>query len=173
MRLEDRTHRNDEDGSHGQRARAGFAGAARGTWRTSRDLSAGLVGFLTGLLLTTPPVGPVAAEGQEPSERTAIAELGPEAVERGRSLYLGRAGCHTCHGRRGRGVAGTAGSLVDREWTRVDGSPRSLLEIVRTGVPAARSPTGIPMPPRGGARLTEAEMRAVVAYVLSLPEEGG
>lgn len=147
--------------------------AERAWARAAPDVSAAILGFLTGLLLVTPPLGSDPLEGQEPSERTAIAELSPAVVERGRALYRGHAGCHTCHGPRGRGVPGMAGSLADSEWSRVDGSPGSLLEIVRSGVPAARSPTGVPMPPRGGARLDEAAMRAVVAYVLSLQHEGG
>lgn len=168
-------HDGHEGGNgRGRGAQARSSGRRAPAWkRIAPDLPAGVLGFLTGLLLVSPPTGPEPVAGQEPGARTAIAELGPAAVERGRRLYLGRAACQNCHGRRGRGVSGMAGSLADREWVRVDGSAESLLEIVRSGVPAARSPTGVPMPPRGGARLTEEEMRAVVAYVLSLREDGG
>lgn len=137
-----------------------------------RGPSAGWIGLCAGLLLAAPPAGPGSVAAQDPVSRSAIAEPGPEAVERGRRLYLDRASCHTCHGREGRGVPGMGSSLMDGEWIVTDGSPGSLLDVVRSGVPAARSPSGVPMPPRGGARLGEAEMRAVVAYLLSLREEG-
>lgn len=137
-----------------------------------RGPSASLIGLCAGLLLVVPPAGPgpVAAQ-QDPVSRSAIADLGPEVVDRGRRLYLDRASCHACHGREGRGVPGMGSSLTDGEWIVADGSPRSLLDVVRSGVPAARSPSGVPMPPRGGARLGEEEMRAIVAYLLSLREE--
>lgn len=137
-----------------------------------RGSSVGLIGLCAGLLLVAPPAGPGPAVAQDPVSRSAIAELGPEGVERGRRLYLDRASCHTCHGRDGRGVPGMGSSLTDGEWILTDGSPGSLLDVVRSGVPAARSPSGVPMPPRGGARLAEEEMRSVVAYLLSLREGG-
>lgn len=155
--------------------RAGLRRPARRTRRAAgapRGPSAGLIGLCAGLLLVAPPAGPGPVAAQDPVSRSAIAESGPEAVERGRRLYLDRASCHTCHGREGRGVPGMGGSLTDGEWLLTDGSPGSLLDVVRSGVPAARSPSGVPMPPRGGARLGEEEMRAVVAYLLSLREEG-
>lgn len=133
--------------------------------------TAGLIGLCAGLLLVAPPAGPESAAAQDPVSRSAIAEAGPEEVERGRRLYLDRASCHACHGREGRGVPGMGSSLTDEEWIVADGSPGALLDVVRSGVPAARSPSGVPMPPRGGARLGEEEMRAVVAYLLSLREE--
>lgn len=137
-----------------------------------RGPSAGLIGLCAGLLLVAPPAGPGPVAAQDPVSRSAIADLGPEGVERGRRLYLDRASCHACHGREGRGVPGMGSSLTDGEWIVADGSPGSLLDVVRSGVPAARSPSGVPMPPRGGARLGDEEMRAVVAYLLSLREEG-
>lgn len=133
--------------------------------------TAGLIGLCAGLLLVAPPAGPGPAAAQDPVSRSAIAEAGQEAVERGRRLYLDRASCHACHGREGRGVPGMGSSLTDEEWIVADGSPGALLDVVRSGVPAARSPSGVPMPPRGGARLGEEEMRAVVAYLISLREE--
>lgn len=148
------------------------AGRTRRAAAVPRAPSAGWIGLCAGLLLVAPPAGPGPVAAQDPVSRSAIAESDLEAVERGRRLYLDRASCHTCHGREGRGVPGMGSSLTDGEWILTDGSSGSLLDVMRSGVPAARSPSGVPMPPRGGARLDEEEMRAVVAYLLSLREEG-
>lgn len=90
------------------------------------------------------------------------------AVQRGRQIYLGRGYCYTCHGRDGKGIPGVGSDLTDREWSRTAGTLESLMDRIRCGVPAERSPTGLPMPPRGGGRLTEDDLRAVAAFVWTL-----
>ena len=60
-----------------------------------------------------------------------------------------------------------APGLSDGEWTHGDGSFESIVEIVNVGVPEpVRS--FIPMLPRAGADISDAEVRAVAAYVWSL-----
>lgn len=109
-------------------------------------------------------------------EAVAAQELPPgvtaETVERGRQLYLGDGFCHTCHGRDGRGLPDLGAGLTGGDWSYSDGSLEGLAEVIREGVLAETSSTGIPMPPRGGARLSPEEVRALAAYVWSLSRNG-
>lgn len=88
-----------------------------------------------------------------------------ETVERGREIYGEQGFCYTCHGRQGGGIAELGSNLADDAWVHVDGSLEELVSVIREGVPAEASSTGVPMPPRGGARLTAEQVRAVAAYV--------
>lgn len=99
--------------------------------------------------------------------------VSPATVDSGRALYAGRGLCYTCHGEQGRGVAELGSSLRDRQWTHVDGSYGSLVTLIREGLTAQESSRGIPMPPRGGARLTDEQVRALAAYVWVLSRRGG
>ncbi len=56
----------------------------------------------------------------------------------------------------------------DSKWRDTDGSFPGLIERVREGVGADLSSTGVPMPPMGGARLTEDQLEAIAAYAWSL-----
>lgn len=91
--------------------------------------------------------------------------LTPEMVKRGRQLYRDRGLCYSCHGMRGRGVPRAGSSLRDDEWLHADGSYRSILARVANGVTVEVSESGMPMPPRGGADLTDDEVRAVAGWV--------
>ena len=64
-----------------------------------------------------------------------------------------------------------APNLADAEWLNGDGTAEFVAEIVRNGVPRPRRFPGM-MPPGGGARLADAEVRAVAAYVVSLSRGG-
>lgn len=96
----------------------------------------------------------------------------PEMVARGEALFRGNGFCYTCHGADGRGVPQLGSDLTDREWRHGDGSYESLVERIVIGVPAERSASGVPMPPRGGARLPDEDVRAVAAYVWVLSRVG-
>lgn len=92
----------------------------------------------------------------------------PEMVERGRELFRGAGLCHTCHGQDGRGREGLGSDLTDREWNHGDGSYEYLVDRIDKGVSAQESATGVPMPPRGGAGIGQAQVEAVAAYVWTL-----
>jgi len=95
-----------------------------------------------------------------------------DMVREGQRLFGGAGLCSTCHGADARGLRGLAGDLTDGEWKHLDGSYRAIVSTVEKGVSAERSGTGIPMPPRAGANLTDEQVRALAAYVWTLSHGG-
>ena len=117
-----------------------------------------------------PEAPPAAPGGAEPAPGAVPAGATPEMVEAGRQVFVGQGLCFTCHGQ---DAAGTplAPSLVDDQWLNIE-SPQVDLQpkletLVRTGV-AQPQEHPAPMPPMGGAQLTDEQVDAVVAYVMSL-----
>jgi hypothetical protein len=89
----------------------------------------------------------------------------PALVERGRAVFGGRGNCAACHGTNAHGTF-MAPNLTDADWLHGDGSYPWLADLIATGVARPlRHPA--PMPPRGGADLSAAEVCAVAAYVRS------
>ena len=62
--------------------------------------------------------------------------------------------------------------MTDDEWLHGDGSFESLVASVTDGVPAEKSSSGTPMPPRGGGSITDDQVQAVAAYVWTLSHGG-
>lgn len=94
----------------------------------------------------------------------------PAQLALGDSVFRGRVGgalCFVCHGASGKGVAGVGPNLTDKEWLNTDGSVASIEKVITEGV-AKPKKTATPMPPKGGGQLTEAQIKAVAAYVYSL-----
>lgn len=111
-------------------------------------------------------------EGSAPETEAAAAsaadcpDVDQALVDRGREVFNGAGGCTACHGSDATGTA-LAPNLTDAEWLNIDGSYGALAGLIRTGVPQPkRYPT--PMPPMGGANLSDAQICAVAAYVYSL-----
>jgi len=99
----------------------------------------------------------------------AAAAPTPAMVEEGRALFSGAGTCQVCHGAGGTG--GRSGpSLADATWLWVNAeSPtlwNDLTQLIRVGVPQPRQ-APVPMPGFEG-RLTDDQMRAIAAYVMSL-----
>ncbi|HTI06522.1 MAG TPA: c-type cytochrome [Gemmatimonadales bacterium] len=93
----------------------------------------------------------------------------PALIARGDSIFHGLAAggtCFACHGAGGTGIAALTHDLTTRTRLNGDGSYRSIVQIVETGV--AQPQQTVPMPPHGGAELTALDIRAVAAYVYSL-----
>lgn len=112
-----------------------------------------------------------------PGPRSGAAQAVPEevtreAVQQGERLFGGEGFCYTCHGQDGGGIPDLGADLTDGDWIHVDGSLEGLAAVIRDGVPAERSTTGIPMPPKGGASLSPEQVRAVAAYVWTLSRDG-
>lgn len=90
-----------------------------------------------------------------------------EMVSQGDQLFTGQGGCHVCHGPDATGTQ-LAPDLTDGEWLNV--SSRDYTEIVamiKSGVPQPVQHPG-PMPPMGGANLSDAQVDALAAYIVSL-----
>lgn len=111
-------------------------------------------------------------EGEAPEVTAAQAtaddcpDVTQELTDRGRGVYAGAGNCFTCHGGDATGSQ-LAPDLTDGEWLNTDGSYGSIATVVRTGVSQPQQ-SPAPMPPMGGAALSQEQLCAVAAYVYSL-----
>lgn len=96
----------------------------------------------------------------------------PEMIAQGKTIYGGPGICATCHGPDGKGVPSLGANVTDGEWLHSDGSYAGIVETITTGVPAEKSSSGTPMPPKGGSTITDEQVKAVAAYVWSLGHGG-
>jgi mono/diheme cytochrome c family protein len=83
--------------------------------------------------------------------------------DEGRRVFTGKGLCTACHGPAGRGTP-LGPDLGDGEWLHVPATVEAIDSLIRAGV-AKPKKYPAPMPPRGGARLSDAEVRAVARYV--------
>lgn len=89
-----------------------------------------------------------------------------EMVAAGQTAFGGAGMCFACHGANGAGGP-LAPALSDPEWLHIDGSYDALVEIITTGVPTPVQ-FAAAMPARGGAPITDEQVREVAAYVYSI-----
>ena len=118
-------------------------------------------------------LGCASAEGPEAGPAPA-ADAGvmatPELVAEGQDVFGGAGRCSVCHG--AGAVGGRFGpDLTDAEWAWIDpASPNAmgdLTNLIRTGITEPQiSDTG--MPPMGGGNLSDGQLNALAAYILSL-----
>jgi mono/diheme cytochrome c family protein len=106
----------------------------------------------------------------QPSNAQAQAPVDSAMVAAGQRLFEGRGLCATCHGKQGEGILGPTLRLngEKKDWLHTDGSPAAIAALIKAGLDASVTKSGISMPPRGGARLTDAQVEQVTAYVLTL-----
>jgi glucose/arabinose dehydrogenase/mono/diheme cytochrome c family protein len=79
--------------------------------------------------------------------------------------------CNGCHGSDARGGP-QAPSLVKGRWLIGDGSLKSITETIVNGVPRPHN-YEVPMPPKGGAQLSDSDVAAVAAYVWAIGQTRG
>lgn len=93
-----------------------------------------------------------------------------EVIAEGKKIYGGRGLCYLCHGAVPDGGIGPA--LSDSTWLRSQGRYEEIVAQVFRGTTKEESRTGIAMPPRGGSKISDDEVRAVAAYIwaVSHPE---
>lgn len=89
----------------------------------------------------------------------------PEMVEAGRVAFQTTI-CYTCHGMDARGTP-LAPNMHDSEWINTDGTPEGIEDIIRNGVPTPVSHPA-PMPPMGGAQLSDEQIDNLVAYLYAI-----
>ncbi len=89
-------------------------------------------------------------------------------VQEGLQIYAGAGICAACHGADAAGAIGP--DLTDSEWLVGDGEYEQLVDQILEGVSAAdaTNPLGAIMPPKGGAAISDTQVRAVAAYVWTL-----
>ena len=109
-----------------------------------------------------PPSGAAAATAERP------ADLTDAMVQEGARIYAGVGICAACHGADAKGAIGP--DLTDPEWLIGDGEYEQLVAQILRGVSAAEATNelGAIMPPKGGAAITDAQVRSVAAYVWTL-----
>lgn len=121
-----------------------------------------------------PPDRPADLPGPTPAPDAAPAVDLPEGVTQqmvaeGRTIFETTT-CFTCHGMDGSGTA-LAPNLRDQDWLNSDGSFEGIAGVVRAGVPEPRQYPA-PMPPMGGAQLSEEQINQVSAYVYAISHGG-
>ena len=89
-------------------------------------------------------------------------------VQEGQQIFAGAGICAACHGPDATGLIGP--DLTDTEWLIGDGEYDQLVAQILQGVTAAEAtnPLKAIMPPKGGAGITDAQVRSVAAYVWTL-----
>lgn len=117
-------------------------------------------GILTALLAGAP--ASVAAQSKD----SLPAGVSKDMVAKGKTVFGGVGLCLACHGIDAKGGIGP--NLTDQTWLHGDGSYDTLVTLITTGVEPKDSKTGQMMPPKGGSGISEADVRAVAAYVWSL-----
>ena len=119
-------------------------------------------------------------EGMHPDAGRATAALPVPAgatkdeVALGERIFHGEVADGTCAGCHGSDAKGSpqAPSLVDGTWNFGDGSLKAITQTVADGVPRPRNYSD-PMPPKGGATLSDTQVSAVAAYVWAISHPGG
>ncbi|MDX1675289.1 MAG: c-type cytochrome [Longimicrobiales bacterium] len=90
-----------------------------------------------------------------------------EMVTQGRQLFSGQGGCHACHNPNATGTQ-LAPDLTDDQWINISGpNYDEIVALIKSGVPQPVEHPG-PMPPMGGANLSDAQVDALAAYILTL-----
>lgn len=89
-------------------------------------------------------------------------------VALGERIYHGSTGatCATCHGQDGKGSP-LGPDLTTKKYLWSDRSFAGITKTIRLGVPRPKQYRS-PMPPMGGAQLTQRQLKAISAYVWSL-----
>ena len=107
--------------------------------------------------------------GQQPDSLPA--GVTPAAIAQGKKLFSGEGLCFSCHGPEAKGLVGP--DLTDRTWLLGTGTFDEIVARIVEGVPAGKSKSGVIMPPKGGAKLKDEQLRAIAAYVWSLSRKPG
>ena len=113
---------------------------------------------------------PAAGGGTGPTPGNPPAGATAQMVALGDSIFHGQTGggtCFTCHGPDATGTP-LAPNLTDATWATGDGSYSFIQQRVKTGMPTPTPPYSAPMPPMGGATLSDAQVKAVAAYVYAI-----
>jgi mono/diheme cytochrome c family protein len=94
-------------------------------------------------------------------------------VALGDKIYHGQVGGATCTGCHGWAATGTAlgPDLTGSTWSWSDGSYSGIAKTITDGVAQPKKYRS-PMPPKGGAQLTDDQVSALAAYIWGLSHRG-
>jgi glucose/arabinose dehydrogenase/mono/diheme cytochrome c family protein len=120
------------------------------------------------------PAGKVVQSSAQPPEgNTADMPVpegsSPEMIALGDRIYHGQVGgatCTGCHGVNGTGTP-LGPDLTKQKWLWSDGTFAGILKVIIEGVPEPKQYRS-PMPPMGGAQLSDTQASALAAYVWGL-----
>jgi mono/diheme cytochrome c family protein len=120
----------------------------------------------------TPTFAAVAEPELDPATLPVAAGATREQVLLGSRIFVGASAggtCSGCHGSDGKGS--TVGpDLTGGKWQWGNGSLAAIAATIDKGVVKPKHADGA-MPPRGGAPLTDADVKAVAAYVWALSHQ--
>jgi glucose/arabinose dehydrogenase/cytochrome c553 len=123
----------------------------------------------------SPPEGTHADAGRvDPASLPVPAGATKDEVALGDRIFHGEAADGTCAGCHGSDAKGSpqAPSLVNGTWVFGDGSLKAIAQTITTGVPKPKNYSE-PMPAKGGAPLSDADISAVAAYVWAISHPKG
>lgn len=92
----------------------------------------------------------------------------PQLIKDGQGVFQGAGLCTACHGQDAKGIPNLGVNLTDTEWLHSKGTYDDIVKQIMAGVTADKSSSGTVMPPKGGSSITDAQVKAVAAYVWSL-----
>lgn len=84
-------------------------------------------------------------------------------------MFHGSGNCYACHGSKAEGLVGP--NLTDAEWLHSKGTYEELVAQINQGITKEQSKSGMPMPAKGGATISDEDVKAVAAYVQSLSQK--
>jgi mono/diheme cytochrome c family protein len=87
-------------------------------------------------------------------------------VDKGNELFHKEGLCYACHGQDAKGLVGP--NLTDDVWIHSKGTYDDIVKQIIAGITKEQSKSGIPMPPKGGATISDDDVKAVAAYVYTL-----
>jgi glucose/arabinose dehydrogenase/mono/diheme cytochrome c family protein len=123
------------------------------------------------------PAGKVVEAASAPPESNTVdlpvpEGSSPDMVALGYRIYQGQVGgatCTGCHGTKGTGTP-LGPDLTKNTWMWSDGSLAGILKVITEGVPRPKQFRS-PMPPMGGAQLSDTQASALAAYVWGLSHQ--
>lgn len=99
--------------------------------------------------------------------RPGQSSVTPDMIQRGDTIFHGAGRCTRCHGEDARGTKKAPALVAPKKWLNIQGGYEQIVQLVSRGVPEPKEYPA-PMPARGKANLSDADVRDVAAYVFSI-----
>ena len=111
----------------------------------------------------------LAGGGQKVTLANAPAGVTQAMVDEGQELFANP--CVGCHGTGGAGSP-SAPPLDDAQWLNISGAYPEIVQVIANGVASPKEYPGVMLPKGGRGDLTDAQVRALAAYVYALSHQG-